>query len=161
MRTGFKRAPVEPVKIDQVWQYGPNYHRGGRFIVKARIGPDFWQCQELLGGAPERNYTTDDILHLSTLTQIQPGQLWEDHSRRVCTILAPLFGYHDGWKFRREDLGDLHTSAFDPTILAWTLIDASAAKGGTCPLCGSRGAPSFNMFECSNSSCRNYRAPRP
>lgn len=28
-----------------------------------------------------------------------------------------------------------------------------------CPLCGSVGFKNFNMFECSNKSCRNYKAP--
>jgi hypothetical protein len=32
-------------------------------------------------------------------------------------------------------------------------------KTQRCPLCGSVGFKSFNMFECSNKSCRNYKAP--
>lgn len=32
-------------------------------------------------------------------------------------------------------------------------------KQPKCPICGSSGVPIFNMFQCSNKSCRNYKAP--
>ncbi len=34
-------------------------------------------------------------------------------------------------------------------------------KQDRCPLCGSPGFKSFNMFKCSNWNCRNYSPTRP
>ena len=157
-RYGFKKAAPEPVVLDSVWQYGPSYHRGGRFIVLERLRPDFWRCKEILASAAERNYTTDDIIHNAMLTEIQPGQFWEDDCKRVCEITRPVFGYHDAWNYKRDDLGDLPGTAFDPQILQrWTRIDAVAVNGARCPLCGGRGFAGFTSFECSTPKCRNFR----
>ena len=158
-RTSFKKTAPEPVAIDQVFAYGSSYYRSGRFIVEARLGPNFWRTKELVGTA-ERNYTNEEILRISWPTAVQPGQFWEDDHKRVCTILKPIFGYSDGWKFKTENLGDIEGVIFERDILArWIRLDAMASGGARCPLCGGRGAMFFTSFECSTSTCRNYRRP--
>ncbi len=161
-RSSFRPTKEEPVKLGQVWEYGELYHRQGRFAVKTRVRADFWECVETSRGEIRR-YTTDDILNHAHPTRIQPGQIWEDDYKAVRTIVRHLVDpFSDAWEVAVSIKGARTTvQVSDYKIRTdWTLVVGVGGGGASCPLCGGSGYQGFNMFECSNGSCRNYRAPK-
>ena len=162
----------EPIEVGSVWHYGPLYHREGRFTVVGQNAHGLWRCKEATRLAEERLYTALQILEISALTKIQPGQLWLNsygEEREVRRPLVPygatLYGHSSAsggarWEFKAPD-GTPHEASEDSVLVQWTLVvlpDGVTSKA-RCPLCGRPCLPSFNFVECITPSCPNHRRP--
>lgn len=157
----FTKTKVEPVKVGQVWEYKPSYHRGGRIWVRKELRKDFYEVTEIYTGG-ERNYFVDDILNCANLTDVQPGQRYHDTDQRLCVIVRPWAGRWNSWAVERAGKM-VDYDIMEPAILGWTKLPPQgrnvSSSIGSCPICGSAGRVIFTSFECSSSSCRNFRKP--
>lgn len=158
----------DPVVRDQVWHYGPLYHRDGRFITKSKRRDGFWICKEISKEGEERLYSELDIVSISAATLIQPGQIWiQNYTKEEMRILEPLPPYSfsvtthlspDDHRWSYMLCGLLHSTS-DVNVRANTLLVLPPGANGIdrCPLCGSPGVKLFNMFECLSPSCQNRK----
>lgn len=161
------------IKLDQVREYAPGTHPGGRFVVKARnVFTNNWIALDLCGGGSSHTYTEMEVFNVSIVTAIQAQQHWLDEDGRERTIIEPcdqvwVFGQRAwDWNTRFND-GSARRIGEKHILEQWTFVDPSAVTPAPkiirdkCPLCGTRGYKSFNMFKCENPHCRNYAPTRP
>jgi len=150
----------EPVKLLQVWQYGPSYYRAGRFQITEEVRRDFWRCVEITWVGEERLYHTHDILSEAALSTVQVSQEWLDPNGNLCRVDKPINEFMASgprWAFTRNGLSGQTVN--ERTMLSdWSLLAVPPTRGkDKCPLCAAGGGFAlFNMFECVNSECRNY-----
>lgn len=167
--------PFAPVAVDQVWSYGPTYHRQDRITILRRGFAGLWIAKEVRS-CDERHYTEADIHTISVPTMIQPGQIWEPltgtigHTIKVsrCTD-----GFVAGvWRWEVAQLsssgapsGTYGTVTEHTLTTLHALVDPSATIGlstrqsnGPCNRCGSPALTIFNKVECRTPKCPNYRS---
>lgn len=161
-----KLLPFSPLEPDQVWEYGPTYHRQDRFTVLRRGFAGLWITKEVDSG-DERHYIEVDVHRIAVPTLVQTGQTWDPLTNtsggpiKIKRCESPLT--RGVWRWGCEDVrtgGYLNLNEMVVT-LGYALVDGLGGpprqSNGPCNRCGMPALTLGLTVECGNKKCPNFK----